>query len=98
MGVAARDVAEARNVISNAREKYGYSKWNMKLADTTYTTRDGLTFKPTLGDKLSIYAYSKREKADGTKQAMGHMVEGGFTYDTGETYKDVEKGKTYARK
>ena len=98
MGVAARDVAEARNVIANAREKYGYSKWNMKLADTTYTTRDGLTFKPTLGDKLSIYAYSKREKADGTKQAMGHMVEGGFTYDTGETYKDVEKGKTYARK
>ena len=98
MGVAAKDVVEAGEVIANAREKYGYSKWNMKLADTAYTTREGLTFKPSLADKLSIYAYSKREGADGNKQAMGHMVDGGFTYDTGRTYKDVEKGKTYVRR
>ncbi len=98
MGTAARDVKEAGEVIANAREKYGYSKWNMKLADTAYTTREGLTFKPSLADKLSIYAFSKREKADGTKQAMDHMVDGGFTYDTGRTYKDVEDGKTYVRK
>lgn len=98
MGVATTDVAEAGEVIASAREKYGYSKWNMNLADTTYTTREGLTFKPSLADKLSIYAFSKREKADGTKQAMDHMVDGGFTYDTGRTYKDVEKGKTYVRR
>ena len=98
MGTAARDVAEAGEAIANAREKYGYSKWKMNLADTAYTTREGLTFKPSLADKLSIYAFSKREKADGTKQAMDHMVDGGFTYDTGRTYKDVENGKTYVRR
>jgi hypothetical protein len=98
MGVAANDVAEARAVIVNAREKYGYSKWNMKLADTTYTTREGLAFKPSLADKLSIYAYSKREGVDGTKQAIDHIVDGGFTYDTGRTYKDVNNGKTYVRR
>jgi hypothetical protein len=92
MGVAARDITEAGEVIASAREKFGYSKWNMELADTPFTTRDGLTFKPSLADKLSIYAYSQRE------QAEDHMVEGGFTYDTGRTYKETENGKTYVRR
>lgn len=92
MGVAARDITEAGEVIAEAREKYGYSSWNMELADTSFTTRDGLTFKPSLADKLSIYAYSKRD------QAEKHMVDGGFTYDTGRTYKETEKGKTYVRR
>lgn len=92
MGVAARDIAEAGEVIANARKKHGYSKWDMKLADASYTTRDGLIFKPSLADKLSIYAYSQRD------QAEAHMVDGGFTFDTGKTYKDVENGKTYVRR
>lgn len=92
MGVAAMDVREAGEVIAKAREKYGYSKWNMNIADTPYTTRDGLTFKPSLADKLSIYAYSQRD------QAEDHMVDGGFTYDTGITYKETENGKTYVRR
>lgn len=98
MGVAATDITEAGEVIASAREKFGYSKWNMELADTPFTTRDGMTFKPSLADKLSIYAYSKREGVDGNKQAMGHMTEGGFVYDTGNTYKETEKGKTYVRR
>ncbi len=92
MGVAARDIVEAGEVIANAREKCGYSSWNMELADTTFTTRDGLEFKPSLADKLSIYAYSQRD------QAEGHMVDGGFTYDTGRTYKEKENGTTYVRR
>ena len=98
MGVAARDIAEAGEVIASAREKFGYSKWNMELADTSFTTRDGMTFKPSLADKLSIYAYSKRTDKFGRNQAEEHMVEGGFTYDTGETYKETEKGVTYVRR
>ena len=92
MGTAARDITEAGEVIASAREKFGYSKWNMELADTTFTTRDGLTFKPSLADKLSIYAYSQRD------QAEDHMVDGGFTYDTGRTYKETKNGKTYVRR
>ena len=92
MGVAARDITEAGEVIAEAREKYGYSKWDMSVADTPFTTRDGMTFKPSLADKLSIYAYSKRD------QAEKHMVDGGFTFDTGRTYKDTENGKTYVRR
>jgi hypothetical protein len=92
MGVAARDIKEAGEVIAEAREKFGYSNWDMELADTPFSTRDGMTFKPSLADKLSIYAYSKRE------QAEDHMVDGGFTYDTGRTYKETENGKTYVRR
>jgi hypothetical protein len=98
MGVAARDIDEAGKVIAEAREKHGYSKWNMNLADKTYKTRDGYEFKPTLADKMSIYAYSKRQQSDGSNPSMKHMVEGGFVYDTGSTYKVAENGKTIVRR
>lgn len=87
MGKAGVLVKEAGEVIANARKEYGYDKWDLSHVDKTYTTRDGYQFKPTLADKLSIYAYSQRE------QAMDHMVDGGFTFDTGADYTIEEKGK-----
>ena len=85
--VYARDVVEAGEVISNAREKYGYKKWDLKTAKT-FKTANGLDFKLTLGDLMSIYAYSFRE------QAFDHMTIGGFTFDTGKTYKETKNGVT----
>lgn len=85
--VWARDTEEAANVIEEAREKHGYKKWDMKTAKT-FKSSNGLDFKLTLGDMMSIYAYSKRP------QAADHMTIGGFQFDTGKTYKKekTEKG------
>ena len=85
----ARDIVEAGEVISNAREKYGYKKWDLKTA-TTFKSANGLDFKLTLGDMMSIYAYSFRD------QAEEHMVRGGFTFADGDWYRDG-KHKTYYR-
>ena len=84
----ARDVVEAGEVISKARAKHGYKKWDLKTAKT-FKTANGLDFKLTLGDIMSIYAYSFREQAD------EHMTIGGFTFDTGKTYKEKKGGVTY---
>ena len=83
----ARDVVEAGEVIAKAREKYKYKKWDLKTAKTFKTT-NGLEFKLTLGDMMSIYAYSFRE------QAYEHMTIGGFTFETGKTYKEKKNGVT----
>jgi hypothetical protein len=88
----ARDIVEAGEVISEARAKHGYKKWDLKTAKT-FKTANGLEFKLTLGDIMSIYAYSFREQAD------EHMTIGGFTFDTGKTYKEKKNGitKTHAK-
>jgi hypothetical protein len=84
----ARDIVEAGEVISQAREKYKYKKWDLKTAKH-FKTANGLDFKLTLGDMMSIYAYSFRE------QAYEHMTIGGFTFDTGKTYKEKKNGISY---
>ncbi len=84
----ARDIVEAGEVIAKARADYGYKKWDLKTA-TTFKTINDLYFKLTLGDMMSIYAYSFRE------QAYDHMTKGGFTFDTGKTYKEKKGGLTY---
>lgn len=91
--VWARDIEEAKNVIESARKKYGFKKWDTQKA-VTIKSANGLDFKLTLEDMMSIYAYSKRP------QAEGHMTDGGFVFDTGSTYKE-KKGKitkTYKHK
>lgn len=87
-GVWAKDMEEAANLIEESRKKHGYKKWDMKTA-RTFKSSNGLDFKLTLGDMMSIYAYSKRP------QAQDHMTIGGFVFDQGSTYKvgDKEKGK-----
>lgn len=79
-------VQEVEEFITSARKKNGYSKWDLTKAKT-YDTVNGKQFKVTLADAMSIYAYSKRD------QAHDHMTDGGFTYDTGRTYKDEKNGK-----
>ena len=87
--VWARDIEEAKDVIESARKKYGFKKWDTQKA-VTIKSANGLDFKLTLEDMMSIYAYSKRP------QAEDHMTTGGFVFDNSSTYK--EKGKTYKHK
>lgn len=79
--VYAKDIEEVRNAIVSARQKYGYKKWKMNET-TSFEMADGRTFTVTLGELMSIYAYSKREQAD------AHMREGGFQHAKGAVYKD----------
>ena len=80
----ANDVKEAKEFSSSAREKYGYSKWDLDKVHEFKLT-DGRTFRVTLKHMMSIYAYSKRE------QALDHMRVGGFFFNDKETFRK-EKG------
>ena len=64
-------VRECADMVTKTRKTANYAKWDMKSA-TTFKTVDGKEFKLTLGDLMSVYAYSKRE------QAYDHMTGGGF--------------------
>lgn len=85
MAQRGRQIKEIGQFITDIRKKTGYKSFDLKEAET-YTTVDGKEMKLTLAEKMSIYAYSKRD------QAYDHMAEGGFTYAKDLTYK--EKGKT----
>lgn len=82
--VYAPDIEEFTKKLVSARQKYGYKKWGIEDSKT-FKTDDGRDFALTLGERMSIYAYSKRE------QAEAHMREGGFQREKGAIYKD-EKG------
>lgn len=58
--------------IVSIRKKHGYKKWDTKQK-ITIDTADG-KFDVTLGELMSIYAYSMRKQAD------KHMAEGGFQH------------------
>lgn len=67
----ARDVYETQSFLDDVFEQTKAKKWDM---DKTFsiTLEEGRTVQLSLGEMLSIYAYSKRE------QALKHMSEGGF--------------------
>lgn len=79
--VYANDIEEAKSAIINARKTHGYQKWDMDITNT-FKSIDGREFKLTLGEMMSLYAYSKRTQAD------KHLREGGFQYEKEATYKD----------
>ena len=81
----ARWMEESKAFLDEQRNKYGYKSWKMEDAHE-FTLPDGKVFRVTLQDMMSIYAYSKRE------QAQGHMTVGGFQFDRNKAYKD-KKGK-----
>ena len=85
----ATDVQEAAEVIKKARRENGFAKWNTEKV-TSFKTIDGYDFKVTLGEMMSIYAYSKRQQAD------KHMTEGGFQFAPRAEYTD-ERGITRRR-
>lgn len=78
------DMAEAKQFRDGNVKKYGFSKWDF---DTQYefTSRSGKKFKMSLGQMLSIYAYSKRD------QARDHLNKGGIVFDS--AIEVVEKNK-----
>lgn len=84
-GVYAQDVKEAGDFLDEQKDKFKYADWDFKKAKT-FKSANGLDFKLTLSDMMSIYAYSKRP------QAFDHMTQGGFTFDRGSVYAD-EKGR-----
>ncbi len=72
--------AVAKDIIET-RRKNGFAKWD--LSETkSFKTADGYNFTPTLGERMSIYAYSKRP------QAEAHMTDGGFQYADKSSYKN----------
>jgi hypothetical protein len=84
-GVYAQDVKEAGDFLDAQKDKFKYADWDFRKAKT-FKSANGLDFKLTLSDMMSIYAYSKRP------QAFDHMTQGGFTFDRGSEYVD-EKGR-----
>ena len=89
MAQRGRQIKEIGQFITDIRKKTGYKGFDLKKAET-YTTVDGKNMKLTLAEKMSIYAYSKRE------QAFDHMTQGGFTFASDQAY--TENKKTKVRK
>lgn len=89
MAQRGKQIKEIGQFITDIRKKTGYKSFDLKEAET-YTTVDGTEMKLTLAEKMSIYAYSKRE------QAFDHMTQGGFTFANDQAYK--EKSRTKIRK
>ena len=70
----ARDVSEAREYYLERSKKYGYDSWDF---DKRYgfKSSSGMDFNLNLEQIMSLYAYSKREKA------LDHLQRGGFVFD-----------------
>ena len=79
------DISEANDFASEAREKYGYKKWDVDKIHE-FKLADGRTFRVSLKHMMSIYAYSKRD------QALAHMQKGGFFFNDKETFRTSWKG------
>lgn len=79
-----RDVEEARRFRRMVNKKYGYSDWNLgKKYD--FESRTGKKFSLSLDQIMQFYAYSRRE------QALNHLTQGGFVFDS--AIEVIEKNK-----
>lgn len=83
-----RDIYEAALLAESLRKEYDFNKWDKETA-TRFKLENGKTFEINLEQMMSIYAYSKRE------QALQHMLDGGFVFDTKESFRETltEDGK-----
>ena len=79
-----KDVKEAIAFVEEQYEKYGFKNWDMK-ATKTFKSNTGKTFKLTLEQMMTLYAYSKRE------QAHAHIMEGGFVFEDDVKVKEKNK-------
>ena len=82
--VYAQDLTEAEAFAKEVRQKHGYDNWDTDEV-REFKLEDGRTFKVSLKQMMSIYAYSKR------KQALDHMSKGGFFFNDKATFR--KKGK-----
>lgn len=71
------DVADAKKFRNTIVNRFGYDKWDANDMKE-FTSTSGETFKLNLEQRMSIYAYSKRE------QAIPHLKNGGFVFDNNE--------------
>ncbi|MEE1171706.1 MAG: hypothetical protein U0K87_05065 [Ruminococcus sp.] len=77
------DVTEAQKFIEEQYEKHGYKNWGMRETET-FKSKSGKEFALTLEQRLTLYAYSKRE------QAHDHIIKGGIVFEDALV---VEKNK-----
>lgn len=79
-----QDVIEAAEYRDKVVEEYGFNNWDVnKKIDREFLDNTGKKFKLTLGELMSLYAYSRR------KGAWDHIEYGGFVF--------VEKALTNPR-
>lgn len=73
--ITMQDVMEAKAFRNQMAEKYGYNNWSMnRKMDREFLDSTGKKFKLTLGEMMSLYAYSRREGA------WDHIEYGGFVF------------------
>lgn len=69
------DVIEAKQAQAAIVEKYGYNNWKVdQKIDKDFVDNTGKVFHLTLGEMMSLYAYSRREGA------WNHIEYGGFVF------------------
>ena len=73
--IVMRDVIEAAEFRDQIVEKYGFNNWDVnKEIDKEFLDNTGKKFKLTLGQLMSLYAYSRRDGA------WDHIEYGGFAF------------------
>lgn len=73
--IVMQDVMEATAFRDQMVEKYGFNDWAVnKTIDREFLDNTGKKFKLTLGQLMSLYAYSRREGA------WDHIEYGGFSF------------------
>ena len=73
--IVMRDVIEAAEFRDQIVEKYGFNDWDVnKEIDREFLDNTGKKFKLTLGQLMSLYAYSRRDGA------WDHIEYGGFVF------------------
>ena len=73
--IVMRDVIEAAEFRDQIVEKYGFNNWDVnKEIDREFLDNTGKKFKLTLGELMSLYAYSRRDGA------WDHIEYGGFVF------------------
>ena len=73
--IVMQDIIEATAFRDEIVEKYGYNNWDVnKKIDREFLDNTGKKFKLTLGELMSLYAYSRRDGA------WDHIEYGGFVF------------------
>ena len=78
------DIKEAVDFFEKIRNKYKFDSWNLEKS-YDFIDNVGNKFSLTVEQIMSLYAYSKRDKAD------LHLEKGGFVFDSNITVKKKNK-------
>lgn len=81
------NISKAKDYFQQKADKYNYDSWDFeKTFEFEDSINEGEKFKLTLGQMMSLYAYSRRGE-----QATRHLTIGGFVYDPNTEFKDGKK-------